>query len=266
MEPAEISMGASQASLQDTVQRLETLNRLGSGARSDDIAVELDRLRVSLSFDYLSMARLSLGPEMPAFADVSLDARLLNVCEAYIERGLHVADPTIPAVMSSSGVVVTNRYFGRQTPDDGGAWGQGMTELYREFGLASQAALRVDTVEPEQAVILCMGTFDANKAAEMENNAVSMQGVLRLASLAYLNALEREAPSGGSQDMILSPAERDVLGRLAQGATPQDVSEDTGKSISTVRKQMESARRRLGARTTSHAIALAIALELIRPR
>jgi len=54
----------------------------------------------------------------------------------------------------------------------------------------------------------------------------------------------------------LSPAERDVLRRLAQGATLKEIAAARGRSIRTIEQQSATARRKLEARTLAHAVHL----------
>lgn len=58
----------------------------------------------------------------------------------------------------------------------------------------------------------------------------------------------------------LSEREREVLEQLASGANNNEVAEGLGISPETVRNHTRNARRKLGARSRSHAIALAITL------
>lgn len=73
-------------------------------------------------------------------------------------------------------------------------------------------------------------------------------------------AMSGEASSGASGREPLSKRELEVLELLAGGANNNEVAEALGISPETVRNHTRSARRKLGARSRSHAIALAIAL------
>ena len=58
--------------------------------------------------------------------------------------------------------------------------------------------------------------------------------------------------------LVLTDTERKVLTRIAHGNTELEVAREFGKSRETVKNQTDSARRRLGARTTTNAVAIAI--------
>lgn len=57
---------------------------------------------------------------------------------------------------------------------------------------------------------------------------------------------------------VLPDGEAAVLAAFANGASPAEIASARGTSVRTVRNQMENARRRLGARSNAHAVALAI--------
>lgn len=63
---------------------------------------------------------------------------------------------------------------------------------------------------------------------------------------------------GGDESGCLMPRERDVLSLLAAGWKFPEIAEELGMSGLTVRMLVRAAKHRLHARTTSHAIALAI--------
>lgn len=61
----------------------------------------------------------------------------------------------------------------------------------------------------------------------------------------------------------LTPTERRVLRLIAFGETPIEAAQKLGISPVTMRKHMKVIRARLGARTTPHAVAIAVSLDLI---
>ncbi|GAA0704539.1 hypothetical protein GCM10010193_69410 [Kitasatospora atroaurantiaca] len=64
----------------------------------------------------------------------------------------------------------------------------------------------------------------------------------------------------------LSPAERRVLAALADGLTPAEVAGEQHLARETVNDHALSARRRLGARTTVQAVAIAVRRGLLDDR
>ena len=54
----------------------------------------------------------------------------------------------------------------------------------------------------------------------------------------------------------LSPAEEEVVERVARGDTDKRIALDLGKGHLTVRDQIQSARQKLGAKTRAHLVSL----------
>ena len=56
----------------------------------------------------------------------------------------------------------------------------------------------------------------------------------------------------------LTARQREILTRLANGASVDEIAEELGLSPETVRVHIRNARRRLGARSRSHAVVIAL--------
>lgn len=79
-----------------------------------------------------------------------------------------------------------------------------------------------------------------------------------------------DCPHGGASSdaataPILSPRERRVATELARGATTEEIAESLFLSPHTVRTHIRNIQRKLGARTRTHAIAVAIANRELAP-
>lgn len=70
---------------------------------------------------------------------------------------------------------------------------------------------------------------------------------------------------GHRRTLDLTPLERDVLYRFAEGATTQEIADTTKRDFETVKTYLARARAKLGARNTVHAVAIAISQEEIGP-
>lgn len=84
-----------------------------------------------------------------------------------------------------------------------------------------------------------------------------------LASLGRPGAPARKRIPGMTQ--TLTPAEKRVLTALAAGGTMEKYANESWRSKHTIRDQVKSARAKLGARTSTHAVALAIRSGQIQP-
>ena len=54
---------------------------------------------------------------------------------------------------------------------------------------------------------------------------------------------------------VLSKREREVLGLYAEGLRREEIAVRNGVTIETIKSQLKECRRKLGARTTAHAVA-----------
>jgi len=64
---------------------------------------------------------------------------------------------------------------------------------------------------------------------------------------------------------VLTPRQADVLGLMARGLTALEVAALLGLTVETVKDHGKHARKRLGARNTAHAVAIALRHRLIAP-
>lgn len=67
----------------------------------------------------------------------------------------------------------------------------------------------------------------------------------------------------GFEPEPLTPRETEVLRMIAQGYTGTQIARATYRSNETIKRQLFLARQKLGARTTTHAVALAISFDMI---
>ncbi|MDQ2106776.1 response regulator transcription factor [Azospirillum isscasi] len=68
---------------------------------------------------------------------------------------------------------------------------------------------------------------------------------------------------GEDQDLVLTVREKECLGYLARGLRCRAMADAMGITVKTVEKQIESARRKVGAKTREQAVAIAIAKRLL---
>lgn len=81
---------------------------------------------------------------------------------------------------------------------------------------------------------------------------------LSLLEVSLIALAERIATHGPSDATTIPRVERSVLWAFAHGHSPSEIAEARGTSIRTVRNQLDSARRRLKARTNAHAVMIAV--------
>jgi DNA-binding CsgD family transcriptional regulator len=64
---------------------------------------------------------------------------------------------------------------------------------------------------------------------------------------------------------VLTPRERQIVEMLAQGSTGEQIAQQLVLSPETVQKHVHNAKRKIGAETRAHLIALALTRGLIDP-
>lgn len=73
------------------------------------------------------------------------------------------------------------------------------------------------------------------------------------------------SPGPAGLPPLLTAPQREVLALAAAGASYREAGQLLGKAHQTIKARLESARRRYGARTTTHAVALALTLGDLTP-
>jgi DNA-binding CsgD family transcriptional regulator len=150
----------------------------------------------------------------------------------------------------------------------------------RLFGLSADQILRRridDFTPPEQQSVLPIiwaqfleagtqaGTFDlriGQKRIEVEFAATANIAPGQHLSI-LLTPVRKEAPADAEpgtprRNSVLTDREREVLSLLAHGKSAEDAAATLDIARNTVQNHLRSARAKLGARTRSHAIVLAI--------
>lgn len=134
---------------------------------------------------------------------------------------------------------------------------------FREDGITGHAALRVDMPGRPFASFLGIGLNDNQTSGEFREKIRERYDLLRLGATTYTSiVLSERSPT--EEAPIVSTREAHVLTQLARGLSPQEIAEADGRSLTTIRHQIASARSRLGARSATHAVARALELGLIR--
>lgn len=78
-----------------------------------------------------------------------------------------------------------------------------------------------------------------------------------------MSAARTSTPTAPPNDHLITARQREILSLAAQGLTDREVGEQLRLAVSTVKGTLAAARKRLGARNTVHAVALALSLDLV---
>ena len=216
----------------------------------------IDKLIATLGFDYGGVGVLDVsGTEL----DISLPHSTPffgKSFQDYFENGLHVTDPAGHALANGKSDVLASHAF-RKAPAPLRDGAQLMIQHFQRDSIVDHWTLRVDLGSQSQAGFLAVGSRGSTTMSEFQNLVAQHAGTLRLAASVY--AGKRLFQSGrGASFQILSAREKRVLTLLSQGLSPQEIAEEEGRALATVRRQIATARRQLGARSTAHAVAIAL--------
>lgn len=162
-----------------------------------------------------------------------------------------------------AGVNFLNRTLARRA--DAFAWSESdirpgaERELFRalrDFNISD--GLAVPAYGPNGYVGITSIAFE-----RMEELAPGERSAIAIAALVLHHRMCDLRLSAGHPQARLTPRERDCLAFLAEGNTDADVATKLGIGETTVVTHILNARRKLGARNRTHAVALALAMGLL---
>ena len=241
-------------------RRLRLLGGIAE-ARDADMAQEaMDRLMAELGLGPWGFAGHVLRPGGTRIDALAGTGSALVGIRAYDEAGLAEGDPMFRALHGGQPWVTGTQMFRDPTPRGPADRRDAVVRLLRRHRVANIAGFAIDGPRGDVG-FLSTAVHSDEEAAALDGICDRHHALLRLAGTAFaakLAGFGRKAP-------LLTDAERDVLERLACGERPDEIASALGKSVRTVRHQIESARQRLGASTTVSAVALALELGEIAP-
>ena len=137
------------------------------------------------------------------------------------------------------------------TPEERELWG-----ALADFGVADGIA--VPTHGPSGYLGVTSLAF-----AGLDELAPEERAGIAMAALVLHLRMQSLSPRPAPARTPLSPRERDCLAFVAEGRTDWEIGESLGLAETTVLTHVQNARRKLGARTRAHAVALALSAGLI---
>ncbi|MCA9489953.1 MAG: response regulator transcription factor [Myxococcales bacterium] len=112
----------------------------------------------------------------------------------------------------------------------------------------------------------CVAAMLAGEVDHVSQHVTVRAGRVLLACHPVRHAVMIVAYGPTPADQALTPREVEVLALVADGLTGPQIAERTGLSRSTVNTHVEHAREKLGARTRTEAVAVAVRRGLLGPR
>lgn len=176
-----------------------------------------------------------------SFPEEELNALPSNWVEFYTANGLVVHDPSLKWVYGNNGAVRTSEI---SLPDP-----QQVLARARVFGLQHGAVVSV--VTPSDRGRRSYGLFYRAGSAFSDDQMTQLLDLLR------------DLHSGTSTEPGLTAAEIEALQMQAGGLRLKQIAGDLGISESAVKARLNNAKRKLGARTLSHAASLAAGRRII---
>lgn len=149
------------------------------------------------------------------------------------------------------------RQLPRPRPGPGGGGPEdGLQELIGHLSATGVTSVTAVYTRPRRGLdglgLFACGTGDASVHRMMAPEAtLLLQAALYTVAEARYDEIVADAP-------LMPKGEQAVLRAFADGESPAEIARARGTSIRTVRNQLDSARRRLGARSNVHAVTIAI--------
>lgn len=245
-----------------TMAKLDGLAAIADATTPDTAWNSLESLTRLLGFRYSGVG--VVGDDVVS-AGIDLDHAspfFLKSFARYTGQHLHKNDPAAHALAKGMPLVFADVACRTARPElrEGAAR---LQQFFSDEDISAHAALRIDLPNRVGAGFFAFGLRDADAHITFKDNVARHLNVLKLAGMAYAAVCLRS--NALTEIDVLSVREAHVLTLVAQGMTVQEIAEQEGRAVVTIRQQLAQARLRLGARTTSHAVMLAQQLGAIRP-
>ena len=247
-------------SYQEAKSQLTALSNIARADSAEDAWAELEAPTKRLGFDYAGVGVLGL---MENGVEIDLNHAtefMRKSFDEYHHKDLHLTDPSARALVHGARMSYLDRAIVEAPPHlrDGA---DKVAEHLRKDAVAGHASFRVDMPGRPFASFLGIGQRDHTDTGDFHARVEEHYDLLNLAATAYTSVALRNFEQPNAD--ILSQREARILTLLARGLTAREIAEEEGRALSTVRQQIASARRQLGARTTAQAITIALEIGAI---
>lgn len=227
-------------------EQLKTLQQLTHSGTADEAWDHLEHLRHALRFDYCGIGIIKRqGDERHVAVDYA-SAHFEQVVADFVELGLDRVDPAAKALANGMQQVYLPEAM-KKAPKAERGHVREVGEFLAARGFGAHMAMRINMQPGAGIGFLAFGNIGMPPDHEFLQRAAALGPSLHLGALAFTEAACRQARDDHAK--VLTRNEIKVLSALAAGLSPVEIAEAESKSLSTVRKQLESACRRLGARS-----------------
>lgn len=231
-------------------------------ARDNSTAFEtLSRLLDGFGIDYYGFGSIVGAGDRPTNTLEICHPTFRRITADYQQRELFRNDPGIRLLRQGGSELIASKFYLTRQGSSLDPAAQ-VAEMMRAADVQEHICVPILPIRRGVTGYFALGALGETPALELRNTYNRNRTLIYLAALSYLDVHLRD--SGKRDGGLLTRSEVDVLTELARGAAPAEVARARGKSIHTVRQQIASARKRLGARSVAEAVLLARELGEIR--
>lgn len=221
----------------------------------------IERMRALLGYDYCGVGLIT--PTLDDGANVLMQhasSSFAKAFDAYKARRLDLIDPVAIEMARGGGVAFAQDVLANVSADkieDA----RTMASFLANARFPAHVSLAINLPFESGSGFLAFGVrTDQDRDAFLAKIEMDLP-YLRLAGMAYADSALRNRTT--SPVRLLPPAELGVLKELADGWKLAEIAQRHRKSFSTIRRQADGARNRLGAKTTAQAVRIACKIGLL---
>jgi len=210
----------------------------------------IDRLRMAVAFDYVTVSGLDLDGYRLGERGFHVESDVPQaLVEVYLADGLYQTDPILHAVQKTNCYALqSDVYFNSDASPR-------LEQLAREFAVHNRTAFPISRDDIVVASVCFMRKEPFSKS---ELDFLGM-----VARPIYHSVVDPIVQRFNAESANLTTGEIECLRLASKGLTTMEISEDVGFQSFTVDSYLKSAIRKLGTRNRAHAIAEAIRRSLI---
>ncbi|MEM8853642.1 MAG: helix-turn-helix transcriptional regulator [Pseudomonadota bacterium] len=252
---------AENYNLIDRYDLWELLAQTQESLTLDSAVAAIDRLVRRCGFDYfIVMTSLHQvgGPSL--HVDFSVPA-IRKATTIYTDLEMAKQDPVAKQLFGGQSVIDATRLIYEPESSQDGRGFVPVSKLLRAHGIGAHGLSVFGGDDGVAVNAIAAGYRNRSDVDDFPRRMAGAAWMLRIAANALRNTLV--AAPEAYYSFPLTTSELAALRRLARGERPREIALSVGKALPTVRKQLDSARRRLRANTLNEAIARAALLGLI---
>lgn len=242
---------------------MASLQRIAESSSRSEAWQHLENHCRMLGIDYAGFAISTRDEEGQTVTVRDGSPDFHQLFEVYQERQLGERDVAVSYTLAGKDIVSGRSLTERHMKDTRFNATEVATFL-QDMGIQDRASLSINLPNhPPGRGSFAFGSTGSLTREEFAAKMTEAGAEMRLAASAFL--LAAMSSERQTNEQLLTPAERRTFQHLSQGRSPKEIARREGKSLSTIRQQINSAKKRLGAQTTAQAISIASQLSIVSP-